>query len=342
MYMNRVDTIKEVWQKLESECTEGLVKRALRIPSCLKTFCTYSFPEQYCGIAFSFHQDIKLEITSFQDLSELKVSLFNDTSFPKSKILIIQLNNRESRVNDIFATICANIVNSIIGAASEKEGMRIVITQMRKWNELFSRRKDQKLSAQEQQGLFGELFFLGKLLLTSIDKVTTNGFWVGPDQAPKDFQSDMWAVEVKTTSANIHSGISINGELQLDETEVEHLFLFNLVVEVLQQDGQTLPELIAAIRQLLKGDSRATSVFESKLILVGYFDFDKEFYNDRHYHIRKEQYFQIKDEFPRIKKDDLKIGVSEVKYRISLDFSSENMVIEENVINTIETYERNK
>ena len=220
--------------------------------------------------------------------------------------------------------------------------MRIVITQMRKWKELFSRRKDQKLSAQEQQGLFGELFFLGKLLLTSIDKVTTNGFWVGPDQAPKDFQSDMWAVEVKTTSANIHSGISINGELQLDETEVEHLFLFNLVVEVLQQDGQTLPELIAAIRQLLKGDSRATSVFESKLILVGDFDFDKEFYNDRHYHIRKEQYFQIKDEFPRIKKDDLKIGVSEVKYRISLDFSSENMVIEENVINTIETYERNK
>ena len=342
MSMNRVDIIKEVWQKLETEGTEGLVKRALDIPSCLKTFCTYRFPEKYFGIGFSFHRGIKLDISSLQDLSELEVTLFNDVSFPESKLLLIQLNNREVRVNDIFATICANIVDSIIEAASEKEGVRLVITQMRKWKELFSRRKDQKLSAQEQQGLFGELLFLRKLLLSSIDKVTTTGFWVGPDKAPKDFQSDMWAVEVKTTAANSHSCISINGELQLDETEVEHLFLFNLVVEVLPQEGQTLPEMIADIRQLLKGDNRATSVFEGKLILAGYFDFDVDFYKDRHYHIRKEQYFQVQDEFPRIKKDDLKMGVFDVKYCISLNFSSENIVIEENVINTIEAYEGNK
>lgn len=340
--MNRVDSIKEVWQKLENEGTEGLVKRALDIPSCLKTFCTYRFPEKYFGIGYSFRQGFKLDISSLQDLSELEVSLFNDVSFPGSKLLLIQLNNREVRVNDIFATICANIVSSIIGAASEKEGMWLVITQMRKWKELFSRRKDQRLSAQEQQGLFGELFFLRKLLLSSIDKVTTTGFWVGPDKAPKDFQSDMWAVEVKTTAANSHSGISINGELQLDETDVERLFLFNLVVEVLQQDGQTLPDLINTIRQLLEGDDRAVNVFESKLMFAGYFDLDEEYYKDRHYHIRKEQFFQVQDEFPRIKKDDLKMGVSEVKYSISLNFSSENMVIEENVINTIEAYEGNK
>ena len=100
--------------------------------------------------------------------------------------------------------------------------------------------------------------------------------------------------------------------------------------------------MIADIRQLLKGDNRATSVFEGKLILAGYFDFDEDFYKDRHYHIRKEQYFQVQDEFPRIKKDDLKMGVSDVKYYISLNFSSENIVIEENVINTIEAYEGNK
>ena len=340
--MNRVDTIKEVWQKLEAESTEGLVKRALDMPSCLKTFCTYRSPEKYFGIGFSFHQDFKLDISSLQDLSELEVSLFNDASFPESKLLLIQLNNRENRVNDIFATICANIVNSIIGTASEKEGMRIVITQMRKWKELFSRRKDQSLSAQEQQGLFGELFFLRKLLLSSIDKATTTDFWVGPDKAPKDFQSDMWAVEVKTTTANSHSGISINGEQQLDETEVEHLFLFNLVVEVLQQNGQTLPEQIAAIRQLLEGDNRAAIVFESKLLYAGYLDLDEEYYKNRHYHIRKEQFFRVQDDFPRIKKDDLKIGVSEVKYSITLNFSSENMVIEGEVINTIVAYEGNK
>lgn len=340
--MNRVDTIKEVWQKLESDCTEGLVKRALDIPSYLKTFCTYSFPEKYCGIAFSFHQDIKLDITSFQDLSELKVSLFNDTSFPKSKILIIQLTNKESRVNDIFASICANIVNSIIDATSEKEGVHLVTTQMRKWKELFSKRRNQKLSAQEQQGLFGELLFLKKLLLSSNDKVASTSFWVGPEMAPKDFQSDMWAVEVKTTVANSHSGITINGELQLDESNTEKLYLYNLVVEVLPQDGQTLPKIIAMIRQLLESDTKAASAFESKLLLSGYFDLDEDSYKKRHYHIRREQYFQVEDDFPRIKKDELRMGVSEVKYNISLNYSSENMVTEENVINSIEFYEGNK
>lgn len=339
--MNRVNTIKDIWQKLEGEGSEGLVKRALDIPSCLKTFCTYRFPERYLGFAFSFHQDIKLDISVFQDLSELNVSLFKDNSFSDSKLLLIQLTNREQRVNDIFASICANIVGSIIEVESEREGVRLVIAQLRKWKDLFSKRSNQKLSTQEQQGLYGELHFLRKLLY-SIDKTKATSTWVGPEMAPKDFHSDMWAVEVKTTSATSQSGISINGELQLDESNIEHLFLYNLVVEVSQQEGETLPSIIAAIRELLAGDNKAAELFESKLLLFGYFDFDAEFYNERHYHIRKEQYFSVKDEFPRIKKDELRMGVSDVKYSISLSFSSENMIIENNVINTIVSYEGNQ
>lgn len=339
--MNRVNTIKDIWQKLESEGTEGLVKRALDIPSCLKTFCTYSSFEKYLGIAFSFHQDIKLDISVFQDLSELNISLLKDNSFPDSKLLLIQLTNREQRVFDIFAYICSNIVGSILEVESEREGVRLVIAQLRKWKDLFSKRKNQKLSTQEQQGLYGELFFLRKLL-HSIDKAKATTSWIGPEMAPKDFQSDMWAVEVKTTSATSHSGISINGELQLDESNIEHLFLYNLIVEALEQDGQTLPELIFAIRDLLEGENIAIEVFESKLLLSGYFDLDEEYYKERCYHIRKEQYFQVKDEFPRIKKDELRMGVSEVKYNIFLEFFSENMVNEENVIKTIVSYEGNQ
>lgn len=339
--MNRANTIKGIWQKLESEGTDGLVKRALDIPSRLKTFCTYKFPERYLGIAFSFHQDIKLDISVFQDLSELNISLFKDNSFPDSKLLLIQLTNREQRVNDIFASICANIVSSILEIESEREGVRLVIAQLRKWKDLFSKRRNQKLSTQEQQGLYGELFFLGKLLHSiNMGKATTS--WVGPEMAPKDFQSDMWAVEVKTTSVTSPSGISINGELQLDESNLEHLFLYNLMVEVLEQDGQTLPEIIVAIRELLAGDYKAVEIFESKLLFSGYFDLDEEYYKERHYHIRKEQYFQVKDEFPRIKKDELRMGVSEVKYNISLNYSSENIIIEEDVINTIVSYEGNQ
>ena len=171
MCMNRVDTIKDVWRSLEKEGSDGLVKRAIDIPSCLKTFCTYKLPDGFIGIAFSFHQDIKIDISNFHDLSELNVSLFNDSSFPNSKLLLIQLTNREHRAIDIFAIICANIVGSILEVDSEREGIRLVIAQMRKWKDLFSRRKNQKLSLQEQQGLYCEFFFLRKLI-RSIDKIT--------------------------------------------------------------------------------------------------------------------------------------------------------------------------
>lgn len=341
MYMNRASSIKDIWQRLESEGTTGLVKRALDTPSLLKTFCTCRLPERYFGIAFSFHQDIKPDISGFQDLSELNISLFKDNSFPNSKLLLIQLTNREQRVNDIFSSICANIVGSILEVESEREGVGLVISQLRKWKDLFSKRRNHKLSLQEQQGLYGELYFLRKLLY-SIDKIKATSTWIGPEMAPKDFQSDMWAVEVKTTSATSHSGISINGELQLDESNIELLFLYNLIVEVLEKDGQTLPEIIAALRNHLVGDNKAAEIFESKLLLSGYFDFDEEYYKERHYHIRKEQYFQVKDEFPRIKQNELRTGVFEVKYSISLDFSTENIIIEKNVINTIVSYEGNQ
>ena len=337
--MSRVETIKKIWQGLESEATDGLVKRALDIPSSLKTFCTYKCPDRYYGLAFSFHQQVKVDISSLQDLSELKVTLFKDMSFPDSKFLLVQLNSKDSRVCDIFASICANVISSIVNAVPEKEAVRLVVTQMRKWKDIFSTRRNQALSTQEQQGLFGELFFLRKLLVTSIDKSTSIETWLGPEMAPKDFQSDLWAVEVKTIAANNHAGLSINGELQLDESDVEKLFLYNLVVEFLQQDGFSLPELIADIRGLIDTEDSATDAFERKLILYGYFDVDAHSYQERHYYVRKELYFHVKEEFPRIRKEDLKMGVTDVKYRISLEYAIENIVSEENVINTIESYE---
>jgi len=338
--MNRASKLKEIWQKIENEGTEGLVKRAFDIPSCLKTFCTYSYPDRYFGIAFSFHQDINLDISVFKDLSELNISLFKDNSFPDAKLLLIQLTNREPRVNDIFATICANIIDSILNAESEREGVRLVIAQLRKWKDLFSKRRIQRLSAQEQQGLYGELFFLRKLLL-SIDKTKALITWVGPEKAPKDFQSDMWAVEVKSSSATNNSGILINGEFQLDESNIEQLFLYNLIVEVSQRKGESLPDIIAAIREFLADNQKASVIFEEKLLLAGYYAHDEEFYQEYNYCILKEQYFDVSDDFPRIKKNELRLGVFDVKYCISLEPIVEKKVNENNVINTIETYEGN-
>ncbi len=340
--MNKVNIIKDIWLELEDAHVSGIIKRALDIPSCLKMYCTYKRPDGFCGIAFSYSQEINLDITHFHDLSEIEISLFKDSSYPDSKFLLIQLINRDSRVRDIFAAICENIANTIQTILSEREAVKLVISQMRKWKDLFSKRIKNLLSIPEQQGLFGELCFLLKLINFSIDKVCSVESWKGPNKFPQDFKSEMWAVEVKTIASAKFPNVSINGESQLDETTFDKLYLYNLVVEIKPIDGKNLPELIDDLRNSLSSDINALHLFENKLIYSGYFDIDAEAYAERHYNINKESYYIVKGDFPRIKKDDLLLGVSDVKYTITLAVPSENVISEKTVLNTILTYERNK
>ena len=342
MYMNKDSEIKAIWMELGEAYVSGLVKRAIDIPSCLKMFCTYKSPEGFYGIAFSFNQEIKLDISPFSNLSEIEVSLFKDNSFPDSMFLLIQLLDRGDRVRDIFASICGNIASTIISISYERDAVMLVISQMRKWQDLFSRKLKNILSLQEQQGLYGELSFLQKLICSPMDKVCSIKYWVGPNMAPQDFHSELWAVEVKTISANKFPNVSINGELQLDETTIEKLFLYNLVVEIVPIDGKSLPEMVNEIRNSLNNDPNALNLFENKLIYYGYFDIDANSYKERRYHIRKENYYLVQDEFPRIKKEDLLLGVSDVKYTITLAASNENVIQESNVLNTIQSYEGNQ
>ena len=339
--MNKDNEIKTIWKKLEEAHVSGLVKRAIDIPSYLKMFCTYKSPDEYYGIAFSFSQEINLDISPFRNLSEIEVSLIKDNSFPDSKLLLIQLVNRNSRILDIFAIICENIANTIQTFSNEKDAVNIVVSQMRKWQDLFSKKSKNTLSIQEQQGLFGELSFLQKLICSPIDKIRAVMFWVGPNMAPQDFQSESWAVEVKTITANKYPNVSINGELQLDESPIEKLFLYNLVVDIVPVDGKNLPELIENLRDSLSQDANALNLFENKLIYYGYFNIDADAYNEHRYLIRKENYYLVQGEFPRIKKDDLLLGVSDVRYSITLAVPTENIIEENNVLKSILSYERN-
>lgn len=339
--MNKVNMIKDIWHELAEASVSGVIKRALDIPSSLKMFCTFKSPDGFCGIAFSFSQEINLDIFPFHSLSEIDVSLFKDNSFPDSRFLLIQLINKESRVRDIFAAICENIANTVQSATSEREAVKLVISQMRKWQDLFSKKAKNTLSIQEQQGLFGELSFLQKILRSSMSTVCAIRSWVGPNMAPQDFQGELWSVEVKTIAANKFPSVSINGELQLDETSIEKLYLYNLVVDIVPDDGKNLPELISELRDDLSRDTNALNLFENKLIYYGYFDIDVNAYKERRYQIRKENYYLVLGEFPRIKKDDLLLGVSDVRYTITLAVPTENIVEESNVLNTILSYERN-
>ena len=333
--MQKHNNISSLWEIMSQEKSVGLVKRLLPNNSPLKVFATYKHPENICGIAFSCDSKLKLSIDSFYNLKELSVQLFLDTSYQPNRLLTIQLF---SDVNtDIFAYLCGNLVETIERCDKEAKAIKLVLNRLEKWKTMFSKGASDGLSITEQQGLYGELMYLHKLLLRGIfSYIDTLKIWVGADKAMRDFQGKDWAVEAKTISINNADQITINGERQLDETLLDKLYLYHLSVEASRMNGQTLNDKVDELRSLFSDDKAALNIFNAKLMEAGYFDHHRELYRERCYKIRKESIYVIDDSFPRIKESELRDGVSNTVYSINVSTCAEYMVSENTHFNSIE------
>lgn len=333
--MQKHNNISALWEIMSQEKSVGLVKRLLPNNSPLKVFATYKHPENICGIAFSCDSKLKLSIDSFYNLKELSVQLFLDTSYQPNRLLTIQLFSDAN--TDIFAYLCGNLVETIERCDTEAKAIKLVLNRLEKWKTMFSKGASDGLSITEQQGLYGELMYLHKLVLRGIfSYIDTLKIWVGTDKAMRDFQGKDWAVEAKTISINNADQITINGERQLDETLLDKLYLYHLSVEASRMNGQTLNDKVDELRSLFSDDKAALNIFNAKLMEAGYFDHHRELYRERCYKIRKESIYVIDDSFPRIKESELRDGVSNTVYSINVSTCAEYMVSESEHFNSIE------
>ncbi|MEP6664151.1 MAG: PD-(D/E)XK motif protein, partial [Verrucomicrobiota bacterium] len=87
---------------------------------------------------------------------------------------------------------------------------------------------------------------------------------------------------------------------------------------LLQQNGATLPDLIAVLRVVLATDTSAIQNFDDRLLDVGYLDVHASRYEVRRYTVRREWTFRVTGKFPRIVESQLPEGVGEVSYALSL------------------------
>lgn len=323
-----------IWDTLKQEKSLGLVKRLYSSDMPFHIYATFQYPENYYGVAFTFNKKIKIDITPFDNLRELRVLLIDDATFPDSQLLLIQLLHPASY--DIFASLCENLIQVISCLDTEDKAVRAIINQLEKWKTLFDKNNSIGLTPAEQQGLFGELHFLEKVLNSTL---TSNSAilhaWVGTDRALRDFQASDWAVEIKTTATNNPQKITINGERQLDETFVQELFLFHLSVEISKGIGNTLFDKVLKIRSIVHDDIPSLSLFNLKLFEVGYLDKHAQIYKSRFYSIRSENYYKISNDFPRIKENELRNGISDVKYSIILSMCDEYLLPENHVLRKI-------
>jgi len=328
--MNR---ILDIWTDLEKANTSTLLKKLYSNDANQCVYGIFKNPEKYCGIGISVSKDIHIDISPFLKLLDLKVSLYNDSSFENHVMLLIELLDYSSR--DIFSILCEDLVITVSKLVSEKSIIKAVLNQLEKWKSLFDKYNSIGLTTAEQQGLFGELHFLQKYLSNEFEPISILNSWVGIDKALRDFQYNDWALEVKTTSGNNHQKVNISSERQLDETLLENLYLYHLSVEVSKGNGENLNTKISLMRQTFEINAIALNIFNAKLLEAGYFDKHVEIYKERCYQIRQENFYKIEKDFPRIKENEIRYGVGDVKYTIILSQCKEYLVTENTIFNTL-------
>jgi hypothetical protein len=330
-----MERIKEIWKQLEEDnsAIAGMFKVRYLDTSKCDAFLGLKIPESYRvliirvpfanGKGFNFKYEFR----------GLKFDKVYDPDDPQFLLLNLILVDRQFK--DVFDTFITDVLSAIINESDIKTILKNYSNRLVKWQSLFERLKQPGLTAEEQRGLFGELFFMRKFLQANLDFKNIIISWIGSERQIRDYQFGNWSAEVKTTHSNNHQKVHISSERQLDTTNIENLFLFHLSLETRQQSGETLNQIVDAVIEILSSDFAALSHFRNKLIEGGYFDHHRELYADNGYFIRQESFYKVENSFPRIEEKDIRNGVGDVKYSIVVSQCSDFIRTEYEVFQTL-------
>jgi hypothetical protein len=327
--------IKQIWEELENDKSfnKGLLIRRYSGAILPDVFIALQQPEKLLCIATSISSDVEINIASFANLQEIQLDVLPDTNQKGKNLLIFKLINNQHK--DIFAVLCEDLISSISTETNEKKLVASLLNRFEKWKSLFNKFVLQGLTPEEQRGLFGELYFLRIFLQNKSDSQNVLNTWVGTSKEIRDFQFNNWALEVKTTIGNNHQKVHISSERQLDTTHVEHLYLYHLSLEKVQESGESLPQLVVSIQALLESDLISLNRFKAKLYEVGYFEQQEDLYSNVGYHIRQDNFYKVEGEFPRLQENELRNGVGDIKYSIIISQCQEYIQSEIQVLNNL-------
>jgi hypothetical protein len=232
----------------------------------------------------------------------------------RSNWVWLELNHVSFR--EIFEVMAEDVAGRILAAQNEASAVAAMRERLNHWERFMSASGAAGLSRERQIGLYGELTFLKTMLASGTPAVNALTWWHGPDSKNQDFQAGKRGLEVKTTTSNSSTIIRISNELQLDNSECEPLYLLHLWLRELDGAGLSLPDLIDGIIQQL--DDSAAQNFADRLVVAGYHEIHRPFYEDSGYVERARRYYAVEDNFPCIRRADLRPAVSRVEYQIDL------------------------
>jgi len=228
---------------------------------------------------------------------------------------------QDAAQRDIFFRLCSDIVESTATATSETEAIAIAVTRTWRWHHLLRGGGSERLGPEEQKGLIGELLCLERRLLPVLHARDAVQAWIGPLDAPKDFELAFVCIEAKARRGGATPHVAISSESQLDSTGIDALFLH--VVDLDQAPPEapgafTVTSVVTRIRDHIGAlDAGVLELYESRLEAAGFRWADD--YSDSWWVDGGVRLYRVTEGFPRISASQLDPGVTRVHYAVSLN-----------------------
>lgn len=223
---------------------------------------------------------------------------------------------RSETLHSLFGRLCHDLVESSrdvvpAGAAGH------ILSRLVRWRKLLQAGDSAALPPSELRGLLGELIVLQRCLETWPPTEVIHG-WVGPLDAPQDFTLPSLRIEVKTIRPG-STTVRISSVDQLDVADAALLLcVITLASAETGTDAFSPAQLVDGIRRRLiqAGVPGAILEFDSRLAAGGYTDLDE--YEHRLFRLEAIRFFEVRDDFPRIRRADLSDGIADANYEVEL------------------------
>jgi hypothetical protein len=217
-------------------------------------------------------------------------------------------------LNDLFDILVIEIGNGL--AKDPADPALVCIRILERWQELLARDRQALLGIDCLTGLFGELYWLLRLL-----RLSPNAWecWFGPWKQRHDFATAGLAIEVKTSRARYGRLCEIHGHDQLEAPPGADLYLVYVRVETPVPNGISVPDLVEEVLEVT-GDRPAVA---ERLRELGYDIRDNQAYRDQHFRVTEERMYAVDESFPRIIRESFRhssvpAGVTGLVYQIDL------------------------
>lgn len=216
------------------------------------------------------------------------------------------------------------LLTQVIISELEKEyhtRVKLIFSQLKatlKCCSNFFRKEVEHFGRAQAVGLLGELVFFQRCVIPLVGRENALSCWKGPTGAPQDFCVLDTTIEIKSTESASKQSVHISNAEQL-ATGFSRGYLCVVGVSSgvgISEDTLTLNSIVRKLKQDFELESGGAEMFLALLDMVGYDAASAE--SEKNYKILGMDFYELREEFPRILPDMLPPGIGNIQYTIDL------------------------